>query len=132
MIIDNPVILFDGYCNLCNRMVDFIIRHDRDHRFRFISLQDPGVKDFFSLDTLPLGTDSVILAVGSLYYTESDAALKIAALLGFPWKILVIFRVVPLRIRNGIYRVVARNRYHWFGRKDTCRVAGPDEEDRFL
>ena len=136
----NPIILFDGYCNLCNKSVDFILRHDRKHQFRFASLQSGKAKDLLKEINsekeiasrhlqLP---DSVILIVDGNIYTESTAALQIIGILGFPWNLLYVFTIVPLKWRDGIYRWIARNRYRWFGKKETCRIPNKEEREYFL
>ncbi len=129
---ENPVILFDGYCNLCNRTVDFIIRRDKKHHFRFLSLQDPRVNDIFHVVVFPVDIDSLILAEGNKIYSESDAAIRIAMYLAFPWNSLVILKIIPKKLRDSVYRLIARNRYRWFGKRKTCRIPGPGEQERFL
>jgi predicted DCC family thiol-disulfide oxidoreductase YuxK len=130
-MIQNPVILFDGVCNLCNGTVDFLLKRDKKKRFRFVSLQSEAgelIKQHFGLPEIP---DSVALISNGNIYVESEAALEIARMLPFPWNFAGIFRIVPLRWRNSIYRWIARNRYRWFGRKSTCRIPAPEERRYF-
>ena len=130
-MMQNPVILFDGVCNLCNGTVDFILKRDKLKKFRFVPLQSEAgelIKQHFGLPEMP---DSVALLHGGNMYMESEAAIKIARMLPFPWNLAGIFRVVPLRWRNCIYRWVARNRYRWFGKKSTCRIPSPYERKYF-
>ena len=130
-MIQNPVILFDGVCNLCNGTVDFILKRDKLKQFRFVPLQSEAgelIKQHFGLTEMP---DSVALLYDGSVYMESEAAIKIARMLPFPWNLAGIFRVVPLRWRNSVYRCVARNRYRWFGKKSTCRIPSPEEHKYF-
>ncbi len=117
-----PLILFDGICNLCNGAVDFILKRDREKQFRFVSLQSEKGQELISQFNIPEKTDSVILIKSKRVFFESDAAIEIARMLPVPWKWLGIFRVFPVKFRNGIYRWIARNRYQWFGKRDKCRL----------
>ena len=131
---DQPVIVFDGVCNLCNGFVDFLVRHDPDGVFQFASNQSEageqivkqaGITDF-EADTI------VLVENGTTSYVRSTAVLRIARQLGFPWKLLSVFIVVPAPVRDFLYRLVAKNRYRMFGKRDTCRVPTPEERSRFL
>lgn len=127
-----PVILFDGICNLCNGTVDFIIKRDKKARFRFAALQSDAGAQIVKKIRIPGETDSVILIWNSQVFTESDAALEITRLLPLPWKAFVVFKILPKKIRDRIYRWIAKNRYRWFGKKDSCRIPTPEETKRFL
>lgn len=128
-----PVILFDGICNLCNASVDFVIERDRREVFRFASLQGKTGQILLREHQLPDDAmDTVILIEGGKPYTRSTAALRIARRLSFPYPLLSIFLAVPSFLRNLVYDIVARNRYRWFGRTDTCRVPTPELSARFL
>ncbi len=129
----NPLVLFDGVCNLCNHSVQTILRHDRHARFRFASLQSPlgeKLRGDFGIDREKV--DSVILVEGGRWYKESDAALRIAHGLGGPWRLFGVFRLVPRPLRDAAYRLIARNRYRWFGKTETCWVPTPELRGRFL
>jgi predicted DCC family thiol-disulfide oxidoreductase YuxK len=128
---NHPVLLFDGVCNLCNGTVDFIIRKDRKKQFRFLSLQSEAGVAALEVFPLPEGTDSVILIHKGKMHTESDAALEVARLLPLPWKLAVLFKIIPRPWRNSVYRMIARNRYRWFGKKETCRLPSPEERAYF-
>jgi predicted DCC family thiol-disulfide oxidoreductase YuxK len=133
------VILFDGVCNLCNRAVQFVVRHDRHRRFLFASLQSraaarllrgrPGVEVMEAMEARP---ESVVLVHGDRIYTRSTAALRIAGGLGFPWSLGSVLVAVPRPLRDWVYDVVARNRYRWFGKRDVCMVPTPELQARFL
>ena len=129
----NPIVLFDGVCNLCNGSVQFILRHDPAARFRFASLQSPVGRELlakFGMD--PGRLDSVILVEGDRWYKESDAALRIARGMSGGGKALAVFRVIPRPIRDAVYRLIARNRYRWFGKQETCWLPTPELRGRFL
>lgn len=119
---NKKIILFDGVCNLCNTAVQFIIEHDKKDVFRFVALQsDLGheIIKHIGIDTKVI--DSIVLyQPGVAYYYKSAAALEIAKDLNgfFYWT--GILNILPERLRNGLYDYVARNRYKWYGKKETC------------
>ncbi len=134
----STVILFDGLCNLCNESVKWVIARDRDARFNFASLQseaarrllaDAGFHDPEKRANLP---DSIVLMDENGLHMRSDAAIRIARGLGFPWSLATVFFAVPRPLRDWAYSVIARNRYGWFGRRDTCMVPTPELRARFL
>jgi predicted DCC family thiol-disulfide oxidoreductase YuxK len=130
---DAPVVLFDGVCGLCNRFVDFALRHDRAGRLRFAALQSPAGRALLVAAGLaPDALDSVVLFHRGRAHRESAAALRVLALLGLPWSLAAAGLAVPRPLRDAVYRFVARRRYAWFGRRDACRVPTADERARFL
>lgn len=132
-VADNPVILFDGICNLCNGAVQFVIKHDRAGLFKFASLQsDAGRQLLKSHGLKQTDFDSFVLIQDGRSYTKSSAALMVAKKLDGPVKLLGGFIFVPGIIRDGIYSLVAANRYKWFGKKEACMVPTPALESRFL
>lgn len=128
------ILLFDGVCNLCNGAIQFIIRRDRHGKFRFASLQSEAGKALAEERGIDLEqTDSMILIEpGVAYYTRSDAALKIGKSFGGGWALLGIFEWIPRPIRDGIYNLVAKNRYKWFGKREECMIPTPELKSRFL
>lgn len=131
----HPVILFDGVCNLCNRSVQFIIDRDRKGKFRFAAIQsEAGARLLAERGHVAITgePDSVMLIDGATLSTHSDAALRIARRLDGAWPLLGALLIVPRVIRDAAYRVIARNRYRWFGRSETCRVPTPELRARFL
>ncbi|MBN8835720.1 MAG: DUF393 domain-containing protein [Sphingobacteriia bacterium] len=120
---EHPVILFDGVCNLCNGAINWVIRHDKKHRFRFAALQSTFAKQVLD-NHLPLHTattpDSIILLEKGIVFTRSAAVLKIARQLDGIWPLFYTFIIVPPFIRDYFYNFIARNRYKWFGRKEDC------------
>jgi len=132
-ITKNPVILFDGVCNLCNSSVQFIIKRDPRSIFRFASIQSEAGRELLSAngedpDTL----DSVILVKDNRVYKRSAAALEIARKLSGGWPLFYVFRIIPSAVLDIFYNIIARNRYSWFGRKDQCMIPDPKLSLRFL
>ena len=129
----HPILLFDGVCNLCSGSVQLIIRRDPEARFRFASLQsEVGQRYLEELQVDRDAVDSVILVEGGRWYKESDAALRIARLLGGPWKAMGILRLLPRPLRDRLYRFIARHRYRWFGKRESCWLPTPELRERFL
>ncbi|MEO7266037.1 MAG: thiol-disulfide oxidoreductase DCC family protein [Ferruginibacter sp.] len=131
--IHHPIILFDGVCNLCNHVVQFVIRHDKKSLFRFASLQ--GEQGQQLLMRYKLSSDdfnSFVLIQNNKAYTKSLAALLVAKQLNAPLKFLYGFIIVPPFIRNTVYNIIARKRYRWFGKKDECMIPTPALKERFL
>ncbi len=129
---DHPLVLFDGYCNLCNSSVQLIIRNDKKAWFHFASLQsDTGRSIMEKFDMDPDDLKTFILYHRGKLYTRSAAALRVAGSLRFPYNLLSVFIVIPPFLRNIVYNWVARNRYRWFGRRESCMVPTPDIKARF-
>jgi predicted DCC family thiol-disulfide oxidoreductase YuxK len=127
------VLLFDGVCNLCSGAVRFIIPRDPRGRFRFASLQSAaGERLLAELRIDRQALDSIILVEHGHWYAESDAVLRIANLLGGAWRLFGVFRLIPRPLRDRLYRLVARHRYRWFGRKEVCWLPTPELRARFL
>jgi len=127
------VVLFDGVCNLCNGFVQFVIPRDPLGHVRFAALQSEAARRLMAqAGVTPGGADSIVLVEGQHAFVRSDAALRIARQLRFPWPILYGLVVVPRPLRDWVYDIVARHRYHWFGRREVCMVPGPETRDRFL
>ena len=127
------IILFDGVCNLCEGVMRFVVPRDPAGRFRFAPLQSPAGRALLERHELPPDAfDTFVVIEGSRCLTRSDAALAVVAQLAAPWSWLRWLRVVPSGVRNRVYDVVVRNRYRWFGRKESCMVPGPELRARFL
>ena len=128
------IVLFDGVCNFCNSSVNKIIKNDKHNVFLFAPLQsDTGKKiiEFLQIDTSKI--DSIILyEPSSAYYIKSEAALKIAKEFSGIWKVLQIFTLLPKQLTNIVYDFVARNRYKWFGKKESCMIPTPEMKAKFL
>lgn len=138
MTTQHPIILFDGQCGLCARSVQFIAARDRTGNFRFATLHGPtAARECARLGVtrpIPPNADpgTMILIDGDQALLRSDAALAIAARLTLPWRLFTALRVVPRPLRDGVYRWVARNRYRWFGRGDTCSMPNTELRSRLL
>ncbi|SHG28231.1 thiol-disulfide oxidoreductase DCC family protein [Flagellimonas flava] len=128
------IILFDGVCNLCNGAIQFIIKRDKKDSFRYAALQsDTGLRLVSERGIDTTKVDSFILIEpGVAYFVKSDAALRIGQQFGGLWKALTIFTWIPRTFRNAIYDLVAKNRYKWFGRKDSCMIPTPELQAKFL
>mgnify|MGYP003966781463 FL=1 len=130
---NHPILLFDGYCNLCSGSVLAIIRRDPQAIFRFINLQSAlglALLDQHNLSTSDI--DSVVLIHNKSYSIKSDAVLDVFHLLGGIYRSLAIFKYLPISFRNWIYDWIAGNRYTWFGKKDVCMIPTPGLKERFL
>jgi predicted DCC family thiol-disulfide oxidoreductase YuxK len=129
----NAIVLFDGICNLCSRSVLFIIKRDPGGYFRFAALQTgSGRLIMKKYDITPDNTDSVILLENNKVYYRSDAALRIARKLRGAWKLFYTAVIIPPFIRNFFYDFVARNRYRWFGKRDSCFMPDLALKQRFI
>ncbi len=130
---ETRVVLFDGVCNLCCRGVHFIVRRDPARRFRFAPLQSPAARRILEeLGQEQAEGGSIVLVVDASFHMQSDAALRIAAGLRWPWPALCVLALVPRFIRDRVYMAVANNRYRWFGRRPECFIPAPEIEDLFL
>jgi predicted DCC family thiol-disulfide oxidoreductase YuxK len=128
-----PVVLFDGVCNLCNGSVRFVIERDPHKHFQFAPLQSETATTLIGGTANPLAMpDSIVLVDDGRFYVRSTAALRIARRLRFPWPLLWVFMAVPRPLRDWVYDVIARHRYGWFGKRDTCMVPTKEIRDRFL
>jgi predicted DCC family thiol-disulfide oxidoreductase YuxK len=130
-----PIVFFDGVCDLCNGVVQFILDRDPHESFTFAPLQSEAAGRLLTARGITLdreALDSVILVEGDEVYLRSDAALRIARRLSAPWPAAFVFIVVPRFVRDAVYTWVARNRYRWFGRSEQCRVPNPELRARFL
>lgn len=128
-----PVILFDGVCNLCNSSVNFIIDRDDKDIFRFAAIQShSGKKILKQFGLNPDNLYSIILIENDRYHDRSNAALRIAKRLKGLWKFSYVFIIVPSFIRNILYGYIAKNRYRWFGKRESCRIPTKELRDKFL
>ncbi len=129
----SPVILFDGVCNLCNGAVQFVIRHDHNALFKFTSLQSDTGQTLLRQFSLPAGNfNSFVLIKDGKAYTRSTAALMVAKDLAGAVRLLYGLIIVPSFIRNGVYNFIAKNRYRWFGKQETCMMPDKSIQERFI
>jgi predicted DCC family thiol-disulfide oxidoreductase YuxK len=131
--VPQAVVLFDGVCHFCDAAVRFIIARDPTGRFRFASLQSPLAERLLEgRGCASDARDSIVLIEGEACFERSTAALRIARRLRWPWPILAVGLLVPRPMRDAAYDFVANRRYRWFGRREHCRIPGPEERARFL
>jgi predicted DCC family thiol-disulfide oxidoreductase YuxK len=130
--IAKPVIFFDDVCIMCNTFVNLILRVDRRQRFLFAPLRGETASKLLP----PLPDDpakwSMVYVDESGVHDQSDASLEVYRRLGGLWWVLSLARFIPRAIRNPVYRVIARNRYRWFGKREACRLPSAEERARFL
>ncbi len=127
------LIFFDGFCLLCEGVVQTILKADKKGTFRFSPIQSRRFNKIaatFQPDEVSI--DSVVFISGGKIYRQSRAVFRIAGLLGFPWRLLGLFSVLPLALTDWLYEWVARNRYGWFGKKTVCFLPEPKWKSRFL
>lgn len=131
--LNKKIILFDGVCNLCNGSVVFMIKRDKKDVLRYAALQtEVGQKlvDQYNIDTKKI--DSIILIENNTYFYKSTAALKIARHLNGAYPLLTVFLILPAFMRDWVYDIIARNRYKWFGKKESCMIPTPELKSKFL
>jgi predicted DCC family thiol-disulfide oxidoreductase YuxK len=132
-VAEHAVVLFDGICNLCNWSVQFIIKRDPGGYFRFAPMQsDVGRRLLEMHGFRPKASDTFILIEEYRCLTKSDAAITVAKHLTGLWPVLRFLTIIPKTVRNWCYDVVARNRYRWFGKKETCMIPSRELLDRFI
>ncbi len=129
----HKIILFDGVCNLCNGAINFVIKKDKKNIFKFAPLQSEigeALLSKFQIDTS--NVDSIILVDGENYYAKSSAALRISKELYGGYPLLYGFIILPRFIRDLVYDYIAKNRYKWFGKKESCMIPTPELKEKFL
>ncbi|WKD86464.1 hypothetical protein KCTC32516_01839 [Polaribacter huanghezhanensis] len=131
---NKQLVLFDGVCNFCNASVLKIIKKDTQNIFLFASLQSEIGKEIthhFKIDTKKI--DSIVLVVSNTtFYIKSTAALKIAKHFGGFWMLFQIFWILPTAFRDLVYNYIAKNRYKWFGKKESCMLPTPELKSKFI
>jgi predicted DCC family thiol-disulfide oxidoreductase YuxK len=131
--IPDNLVLFDGVCNLCNALVQFVIRHDPKAKFHFAAIQsDIGRKIFEKHGMDPSDLQTFVFVSGGKIWLRSGAAIAVVSRFGAAWRVFAIFWLVPRFVRDAVYSVLARNRYRWFGKKDACMIPTPEIEKRFV
>lgn len=153
----HPILFFDGVCGLCNRFVDLMLRADTSDQFRYAPLQGETARRMLWMEDQARGREAGSAPPGGLepgdpqagdsqagdprsfifldtdsQYEQSNAVLHAMVRLGGAWRLIAALYVFPRPLRDFVYRIVARNRYRWFGRREACRMPTPEERDRFL
>ena len=127
------IILFDGVCNLCNSTIQKVIEKDSKNQFKFASLQSEFGQKFLEKNKLSqTDFNSMILMEGDKFYTQSDAALRIGKELSGIYKLSGLFFIFPKFLRNSVYNWVAKNRYKWFGKQESCWLPTPELQEKFI
>ena len=130
---NHQIIIYDGLCNFCNGAVNFIIKRDSKHIFKFAPMQSDIAQDLIlKYQIQEVGYDTLILIKNGKCYVRTNAALEITKDLDGFWFILSIFKIIPSSVRDYFYRLFARNRYQLFGKQTTCIVPSKEVRDRFL
>jgi len=131
---NEAIVFFDGVCNLCNNSVNFLMKIDKNQKLKFTSLQSDFAKQTLQPFQLQLETiDSFLFWHNGKIFTEADAVMEVLKTLGGFWKIgAAIFQLTPKFLRNSVYRFVAKYRYKFFGKRNSCRVPSENEKERFL
>ncbi|WP_455628754.1 thiol-disulfide oxidoreductase DCC family protein [Parabacteroides chinchillae] len=132
MTVHPNIILFDGICNLCNGVVCFLIKRDKKAIFRFAAIQSETGQKLQKQFTIKNDNQSIIYIRRGKYYQQSTAVLYIFKDLKRGWQFLFPLIIIPAFIRNYLYLVISRNRYRWFGKKETCMLPNKEIRDRFV
>lgn len=128
-----PVIVFDGVCVLCNGWIGFLLRHDRERRYRFAAMQGAHGRGLLAAHGLdPDDPVSFLLVEGGRAWTDTDAIARVLVGLGGIWRVGASIRWLPRVLRDPLYRLIARNRYRWFGRYEHCLLPTAEQRTRFL
>lgn len=131
--IHNPILLFDGYCNFCNSSVQFILKHEKRKQLVFASLQSDVGKELlqqYNIDSTKI--DSLVLIENNKAYIKSSAAIRLTKYLKGLYPLAQLFLIIPYLIRNLVYDYIAKNRYKWFGKSESCMIPDQSIANRFL
>jgi predicted DCC family thiol-disulfide oxidoreductase YuxK len=127
------IVYFDGVCFLCNSLIYFLLKIDKDNKLKFSPLQSHFAERELKNSKINLKEiDSIILQVGSMFFIKSDAVIKIIKELRWYWRFFLVIKIVPKSIRDKLYDFVASNRFKWFGKKDSCMVPTANVKERFI
>ena len=130
---DLPIVFYDGTCGFCQASIQIALKHNTQQNLHFAALQSGLAQELVPQAQLPDPLpDSILFYENGLLYTESEAALRIARHLNFPWSVLYYFRFIPLSFRNFVYRFIAKHRYRIAGRTEACMLPSTEERARFV
>lgn len=127
---DRALIIFDGYCILCNGLISLLLKLDTKKKFVFANF-DSSIWKAISQNFM-YQSDSIILYKNGKFSIQSEAVLRIIETLDYPWKALRIVRLIPFILREKLYRIIARNRYTIFGRRTSCKIPSRELQERFI
>lgn len=128
---EHAIVLYDGVCSFCHSSVQFILQRDRRGYFQFAAQQGEVGRELLKQYGLQ-GLEGIVLVEGGRAYSNSTAVLRICRGLPWPWKLAAGALIVPRPLRDGIYSFIARNRYRWFGKADSCMLPSMEQRARFL
>ena len=132
-MINQPIILFDGVCNFCNSAVNFTIKRNKKANIKFAPMQSAAGQKLLLQYNLPAADmKSFIFIENGIVYKQSSGALKVCRHLNGLWPLCYGFIVIPNFLRDGIYNWIAKNRYKWFGIRQSCMIPTPEVKARFL
>jgi predicted DCC family thiol-disulfide oxidoreductase YuxK len=130
---DRPILIFDGNCVLCSSFAQFLLRHDKAHRFRLMAAQTAlGVALYRHFGLAPTDYETNILIEDGCAWLKSEGSIRVFERLGWPWSLMAVGRLLPRAARDWLYEIVARNRLRWFGIRASCFQPDPSQADRFL
>jgi predicted DCC family thiol-disulfide oxidoreductase YuxK len=130
---DKKIILFDGVCNYCNDKINFIIKNDKQDVFRFVALQSETGQKIIKYLGIDNSIDSIILyEPGYAYFIKSEAVFRIIKHLSSAVKLLLVFNFIPNGIKNIFYDLIAKNRYNWYGKKESCMMPTEELKRKFI
>ena len=130
---DKKIILFDGVCNYCNDKINFIIKNDKQDVFRFVALQNETGQKIIKYLGIDTSIDSIVLyEPGCAYFIKSEAVFRIIKHLSSAVKLLLIFNFIPVSIKNIFYDIIAKNRYNWYGKKESCMIPTEEVKRKFI
>lgn len=130
---DKKIIMFDGVCNFCNDKINFIIKNDKKDVFRFVALQSETGKKIIKYLGIDNSIDSIVLyEPGYAYFIKSEAVFRIIKDLSSSIKFLLVFNFIPTSIKNVFYDLIAKNRYKWYGKKESCMMPTDDIKRKFI
>ncbi len=131
--ISNPIVLFDGVCNLCSTSVQFLLAFNKKENLHFASLQSNFAKELLLDQNIPNSElNTIIFIENKQVYTKSTAAFEITKHLTYPWRAMYYFKYIPKSITDWIYNLISKNRYNWFGKKNNCLLPKPEWKHRFF
>jgi predicted DCC family thiol-disulfide oxidoreductase YuxK len=130
---DKKIVLFDGVCNYCNDKINFIIKNDKQDVFRFAALQSETGQKIINYLGINPSIDSIILyEPGYAYFIKSEAVFRIIKHLSSSVRLLLFFNFIPTSIKNIFYDLIAKNRYNWYGKKESCMMPTEDVKRKFI